>query len=378
MRILLQSNAPWVSTGYGVLAKNLLHRWKNLGHDVACFCFNGLYGGVLELDGIKMFPLGKELWGRDKLVPYSKMFNADITMTFLDVWAIPEVANMDIKWVPYVPIDHDPCPDAIGNVLKGAYRIASMSQNGEKLLKDRGLESAPIPHGVDTQIYKPLEDKGKWKQLLGFQPTDFVVGIVAMNKGIRKNYPDMFEAFAKFKERHSNAKLYLHTDPTRPDGLDLVKMSHQFGIQGDIALSDTNLLELGFPPEKMNEVFNGFDVTLMTTAGEGFGLPIIESQACGVPVITNDFTTGKELNAFPELVLPVGRRYMDALMSYQALTDIDACVEAMEEIYLKGSESYRDKCVEFAQGYDWDKAIVPMWDKFFKEIELDLGIKKES
>jgi len=377
MRILLQSNAPWVTTGYGVTAKELLPRWKALGHDVACFAFNGLYGGQLELDGIPMFPLGKELWGRDKMVFYNQLFKADIYMTFIDVWAVPEIAKMDLRWVPYTPVDHEPCQDAITSVLKGAYRVASMSKSGQKLLKDKDIDSTPIYIGLDTKIYKPLPDRDEIRKKYGFSDTDFVMGIVAMNKGARKNFTDMFDMFKRFKDKHSNAKLYLHSDPLRPDGMDLIKMAQTFGIQDSIIMTDVNMLEMGLPTEQMAELYNAFDVTLMTTAGEGFGQPIIESQACGTPVITNDFTTGRELNSCEELVLKPGRLLMDALMSYQAMTDIDKAVEAIEKVYLAGRESYSDKCVEFAKKFDWD-VVIKVWDNFFKEIEKDLNLNVKS
>ena len=386
MRIIIQGNAPWVPTGYGVLARNLLPRWKAMGHDLAFFAFHGLYGGQLELDGIPMLPLGKEMWGRDKMEFYSKNFKADIYMTFLDVWAIPEIAKMkDVRWVPYTPIDHMPCPEPVVDVLRGAYRIATMTKNGQKLLEEGKatdgtypkIQSVPIYHGIDPQFYKPLplENRQELRKLLNLTDKDFLIGIVAMNKGLRKNFQDMFDVFARFKKRHSNVKLYVHSDSTRPDGMDLRRMAKFFGIENDIFWSDIHLMELGYPPEKVGELYNMFDVTLMTTAGEGFGFPIIESQACGTPVITNDFTTGRELNAIPELVVTPDRLFMDNLLSYQALTDIDKAVEALEQVYMNGKESYAEKLVEFSKQFEWD-TIAKQWGMFFNEIEADLGLKK--
>ena len=37
------------------------------------------------------------------------------------------------------------------------------------------------------------------------------------------------------------------------------------------------------------------DVFLLTTSGEGFGVPIIEAMACEVPVLVTNYTTTKEL-----------------------------------------------------------------------------------
>lgn len=377
MKILLQSNAPWVPTGYGVIAKNLIHRWKAMGHEVAVFCFNGLYGGQLVLDDMPMFPLGKDLWGRDKVESYSKLFNADIYITNFDVWAMPELAKMDIRWVPYVPVDHEPCPKPISETLKGAYRIATYSESATKLLKEAGIDSTPISVGVDTKIFKPLDDRDELRKRLGYTPEDFVVGIVAMNKGQRKNFPEMFEAFKKFKERHSNAKMYLHSDPVRPDGINLMAIADSYGIVNDINIADITMYELGYPTEMMAQMYNMFDVLLMTTAGEGFGMPIIEAQACGVPVITNNFTTGYELNAHKDLVIEPKTKFMDALISFQASTDTDKTAEALEKVYMAKRGSYKDACVKYVQKYDWDE-VAKGWEKFFNEIEADLGLNKKA
>lgn len=45
----------------------------------------------------------------------------------------------------------------------------------------------------------------------------------------------------------------------------------------------------------MNEVYNVIDVFLLSTSGEGFGIPIIEAMACEVPVLATDYTTTPEL-----------------------------------------------------------------------------------
>ena len=41
--------------------------------------------------------------------------------------------------------------------------------------------------------------------------------------------------------------------------------------------------------------YRQMDLFVMPTKGEGFGIPLIEAQACGVPVVTTDASTGPEL-----------------------------------------------------------------------------------
>ena len=52
---------------------------------------------------------------------------------------------------------------------------------------------------------------------------------------------------------------------------------------------------VGFPPPYFADLYNSFNCLLSVTAGEGFGIPIIEAQACGVPVIVGGWTSMPEL-----------------------------------------------------------------------------------
>ena len=45
----------------------------------------------------------------------------------------------------------------------------------------------------------------------------------------------------------------------------------------------------------MADVYSSLDVLLNPAMGEGFGLPVLEAQACGVPAIVTDFTAMSEV-----------------------------------------------------------------------------------
>ena len=52
---------------------------------------------------------------------------------------------------------------------------------------------------------------------------------------------------------------------------------------------------VGFPQEYLADVYSALDCHMLVSAGEGFGIPTIEAQACGTPVIVGDWTAHTEL-----------------------------------------------------------------------------------
>ena len=55
----------------------------------------------------------------------------------------------------------------------------------------------------------------------------------------------------------------------------------------------------------MNDVYNVMDVFLLTTSGEGFGIPILEAQSCGIPTLVTNYTTTYELCIEPKTGLGI-------------------------------------------------------------------------
>lgn len=68
----------------------------------------------------------------------------------------------------------------------------------------------------------------------------------------------------------------------------------KYGLENRILFTGMKAFK-GFDWDKMIEVYNLMDVFLLSTSGEGFGIPIIEAMACEVPVLATSYTTTPEL-----------------------------------------------------------------------------------
>ncbi len=74
----------------------------------------------------------------------------------------------------------------------------------------------------------------------------------------------------------------------------------------------------------MVDAYNAMDVLTNVALGQGFGIPILEAQACGTPVIVGDWTSMSELcfagwKVAKEEALPVYHDFFDAFQ-WQATT----------------------------------------------------------
>lgn len=373
MKILIVSNAEWACTGYGVQTKNLVRGFTQLGHKMAVFPFWGLQGGIMEYGGHSCYPLWSDIWGNDIFANHARHFGADLVISLMDVWVMHDDYGDLVRWIPWLPIDHSPAPEAIVNRLRKALRVVAFSKFGVEQLENAGVKTDYVPHGVDTEAFKPLEisRQGELKQKFGFPPDCFLIGMVAANKGwpCRKCFPEIFEAFSDFVRKYPKARLYCHSEcSNRYNGPDLQAMAQTFGIGEYIRFADPYMLNIGFSDEQMCEIYNAMDVLCAVSMGEGFGVPILEAQASGTPVITTDFSSMPELTAAGWKV-PPARRWWTPLKAFQVLPNIDEIVNAFEKAYDTDLKKLGEIGREFAQGYRWDKIIREGWKPILDSVE---------
>lgn len=380
MRLLWFSNTPLAGTGYGVQTAEIVPLIKEAGHDIAIACNWGHYGTAIEWNGLPMFPAGKDKYSNDIIGAHAQTWQADWTITLYDVWPLHR-KRFPERVASWVPVDHQPVPPEVAAWCKTVNPIA-MSKFGQRMLNDQGIGSTYIPHSVNTGIFKPTEVTRagvKPREALGIPDDAFVVIIAAANQGThppRKAWAHMYFALSVFLREHPDAWLYVHTDKIGLGGIDLDVLEKATGLPMErVRYTDPYNYAAGrITQADLAALYSMSDVMLAPSMGEGFGVPVIEAQACGTPVIVSDFSAQPELCESGWLVK--GQYWWDeaqAAWFYDPF--VNSILSRLQDAYAaRGDNGLRERAVAFAADYDTRKVFDTYWRPYLAELESKLSL----
>ncbi|RMG95860.1 MAG: glycosyltransferase [Chloroflexi bacterium] len=377
MRILISSNGHHTPTGYGVQTAALAKMLRDLGHEVAIYAWYGLSGSPVTIGGFPTYPRVSHHYGGDAHIP-ANHWRADIVITIQDLWVLPDdfADKLERPWIAWFPVDGDPIPPDVAKMAKTAAFPLAMSRHGRESAKAAGIRNAGyIPHAVDTAVFKPVSDERRQKirQYIGIDDETFLAVMVAANKGFpsRKSFPEVFQAFALFHERHPDSLLYVHAEYNSPIGMNLHQLRDLVGLpETAVRFPPIEQYKMGFPHEYVAQIYQAADVLLSPSMGEGFGIPIVEAQACGCPVITQNVTSMPEITINGIAVNPI-QRVLTGLGHWQYLADPYAIADAMFKIQARSEHEKiqkREKGIAFANNFSTD-ALAEYWRVFLNSVE---------
>jgi glycosyltransferase involved in cell wall biosynthesis len=298
-------------------------------------------------------------------------FGADVLITLMDVWVTRAFSLLaplhGWRWLPWLPVDHEPVPPVVLEHLKGCYAAVPYSRFGERELQAAGLRNVRyVPHGV-SENFRPGEQAAA-RAKLGIPQERFVIGMVAANmqQPARKCFAEQMAAFAEFHKRHPEALLYLHTHVGREmGGVDILAIARQLGIMDCLMYSDPYAYQIGFPEPLVATLYQAFDVLSGAAMNEGFGIPLLEAQACGTPVVSTAWTSMPELT-WAGIAVDQGQRFWTALNSWAFIPKIEALTDAYEALYERlhdpaQAAQLHEGAVEGARPYAWERVVNEWW-----------------
>lgn len=388
-RIMVYADSIHIGTGYSMQARYLLPRFQELPEieAVAAFARGGIWGGMVELNGILTYPMGALEYSSDVVSEYVRDFKADVFLTIIDAWTQEGVGAKvaPCLYLPWFPIEADPIPNMTLSGLQGAWRPVVFSEWGGALMQQRGWPHTVIPLGVEPTVMRilPPDVRAQFRQEIGVPQDAFLAAMVAQNQDPydRKGFEMQFRAFAHFAAQYNDAYLYCHAESTaQRGGMALTNLVRLLGIEQRVRFPASWQLKKGFGHEHIAHLYNAADVLMAASRAEGFCVPILEGQACGLPAIASDFGPMTELLRWGVAVPPADWSYSPA-DTYIVVPDADGIYQALERAYTErqrpDTQDVRHAVSrQIHSEYGFDGLVSRYWQPLFAEIAEVLDMPK--
>lgn len=237
--------------------------------------------------------------------------------------------------------------------LTHAAKIITVSEATKKDIltyypKTKIKKIAVVHNGFNDKLYRPIFDQEKTKSILnkyGLE-TPYFLYIGRLEK--KKNTATLIESFAVVKENNPNIYEKLVLIGNAGYGYDEIQyIIEEFNLNRQVFMPGWVL------EEDLAYILNAASAFIFPSKHEGFGIPVLQSLACGVPTAVSD--------------LPVLHEVAADSVLYFNQNNKESIVRAMEKIIMDKTlrTELKVKGVERARLFSWEKCAL----ETLKEIE---------
>lgn len=173
-----------------------------------------------------------------------------------------------------------------------------------------------IRNGVDVERFRP-GDGARVRRELGVPRDAPLIGMVAAFKE-QKRHGDFFRFAARLRARYPEARFLCVGEPIR-DNINGAEDYHRAVLREADELNVRAQCIFAGKRNDMPDVYSACNITMLTSSREGTPNVLLESMACGVPVIATDVADNAE-------IVPEGVGYI------VKLGDVDAMLRHADEL----------------------------------------------
>jgi glycosyltransferase involved in cell wall biosynthesis len=430
-RILFCSEATFLNTGYATYTREILNYLHSTGkYELAELAAYGerndprasnipwkFYGVVPPKDASEEEkaqyannPLAQ--FGEWIFEPVCLDFQPDIVCDIRDFWMLDFAERSPyrkfFKWCIMPTVDARPQARQWISTYESADACLTYSEWAGEVLKEQSggkIKYLGIAPPSAHAAYQPIEDKAGLRAALGIDPDAKIIGTVMRNQR-RKLYPDLFQAFRILLdtvEDSSNYYLYCHT--SYPDlGWDIPELLQEYRLSSKVLFTymcgQTNRpfvslfkgaitqspytgqygaslsnVKNGVEYEDLSKIINLFDIYVQYANCEGFGLPQVEAAACGIPVMSTDYSAMesvvRNLGGIPIKPKALYKELETGCL--RAVPDNELAAQKLIEFFNKPSGIRKRIGFEtrqsFLKHYQWDKSG-KAWEDYFDSVDI--------
>jgi len=215
-----------------------------------------------------------------------------------------------------------------------------------------GVNSEVVPHGVDLNRFNPtISGKNVRNSLnIGDAKTLLYVGRLEAHKGLQW----LLKTIKLIKNERKDVKIKIIIVGSGRERKNLEMLAKRLNI-ADIVIFAGRVSE-----EELPSYYAASDIFVIPSLYEGFGLPILEAQACGSPVIGSDCTAITETIGLGGVVAEPNN---EISLKNEMLRLIDDSLTYNELV---------KKSLENAERYSW-QSVIDRIDRILNDVSNENG-----
>ena len=235
----------------------------------------------------------------------------------------------------------------LARALQGLDHVIAVSESLRQVALDLGVppeRTTVVGNGVDTQRFRPL-DRREARRRLGLGKRDRVL-ITVGGLVERKGFHRVMEVMPALSREFPDLRYLVVGGPCREgDWSERLR-----SLAGELGIADRVHFTGPLPPDELSGPLSAADLFVLATRNEGWANVILESMACGTPVLATDVGGNREVVADESVgaTVPFGdaralraaiaeglRRTWDrdAIRAYAEANDWEERIGRLEEIY---------------------------------------------
>jgi glycosyltransferase involved in cell wall biosynthesis len=352
LKVLVVSEASFLSSGFSIYTKEILSRlYKTQKYELAELACYGMvndprdkeipwkyYANAVREDDPRYndyMSRTDNQFGRWRFEKVLLDFRPDIVIDIRDYWMSAYQALSPLRnyfhWILMPTVDSAPQQEEWIDTFLSADSVFTYSDWGADVLKNQSSDKIKyidtVSPGVDLSVFKSrsLSEKLDIRTALGI-PKDAVLFGSVMRNQKRKLIPELICSFRKAidaletSDPKLGSRLYLYLHTSYPDaGWDIPELLKEHRLanrvlftylckrcghvksnvySGPLAVCPKCLEKAmgfssvtnGISSEHLSLIYSSFDAYIQYSICEGFGCPQTEAGACGLPIITVNYS----------------------------------------------------------------------------------------
>ena len=368
--------APDLSSAYARVGRELAIQLSRHRQVQLIGCHGNVASEYTMVEGQLSVPVHPYPWAffeTEHINQLAARMNAELVIYVGDAWPFARKifqSSQDIPWVLMAPVDHVPLVATEQVLAQQVAAWACPTEWGTAAIRAAEGNGVYVPHGVSQALRDAGAALGLSKaaacERLGWEPGVLRFLSVGGNVGDRKNLAGILRAWGE--AAIPDAELVIWAYPTRddsnPDGLDLLGAARELGIS-NVRFPDPYQVACGYPDADLAAVYVGSDALVQASKTEGFGIPIAEAQALGVPALVTDYAPYLEVSAAEnsDLTFPLGTWELMQLLgtAWMPTPSHRGMVEVFRRFAAHGIDPEEmDRRIDHAQAYSWEDAALTL------------------